>query len=72
MNQAPSPTSNSIIKKLTGSPDLIMAGGLLGILAIMIVPMPAFLMDLLISLGIAISIIMLVTAVYVKRALEFS
>ena len=72
MNQAPSPTSNSIIKKITGSPDLIMAGGLLAILAIMIVPMPAFLMDLLISLGIAISIIMLVTAVYVKRALEFS
>jgi flagellar biosynthesis protein FlhA len=72
MNQAQSPTSNSIIKKLTGSPDLIMAGGLLGILAIMIVPMPAFLMDLLISLGIAVSIIMLVTAVYVKRALEFS
>jgi flagellar biosynthesis protein FlhA len=72
MNQAPSPSSNSIIKKLTGSPDLIMAGGLLAILAIMIVPMPAFLMDILISLGIAVSIIMLVTAVYVKRALEFS
>lgn len=72
MNQATSPTSNSIVKRLTSSPDLIMAGGLLSILAIMIVPMPAFLMDLLISLGIAVSIIMLVTAVYVKRALEFS
>jgi len=72
MNQATSQSSGSIIKKITGSPDLIMAGGLLAILAIMIVPMPAFLLDLMISLGIAVSIIMLVTAVYVKRALEFS
>ena len=49
-----------------------MAAGLIGILAIMIMPMPPFLMDLLISLGISVSIIMLVTAVYVKKALEFS
>ena len=71
MNQATS-QSSSVIKKISDSPDLIMAAGLLAILAIMIVPMPAFLLDLLISLGIAVSIIMLVTAVYVKRALEFS
>lgn len=49
-----------------------MAAGLIGILAIMIVPLPPFMMDLLISLGIAVSIIMMVTAIYVKRALEFS
>jgi len=65
-------TPNSVVKRFTGSPDIIMAAGLIGILAIMIVPMPPFMMDLLISLGIATSVIMLVTAVYVKRALEFS
>jgi len=49
-----------------------MGVGIIAILAIMIVPMPAFLLDLLISLGIAVSIIMLATSVNVKRALEFS
>jgi flagellar biosynthesis protein FlhA len=63
---------NSLVRRLTQSPDLLMAVGLIGILAIMIIPMPPFAVDLLISLGIAVSIIMMVTAVYVKRALEFS
>ncbi len=72
MNQAESQSSNTLLKKLTQNTDLIMAAGLIGILAIMIIPMPPFAMDLLISLGMAVSVIMLVTAVYVKRALEFS
>lgn len=70
MNQAP-PQNNSLVKRLS-SPDLMMAVGLIGILAIMIIPMPPFLMDLLISLGIAVSIIMMVTAIYIKKALDFS
>lgn len=68
MNQS----GNPFIRRLTQSPDILMAVGLIGILAIMIIPMPPFLMDLLISFGIATSVIMMVTAVYVKRALEFS
>jgi flagellar biosynthesis protein FlhA len=49
-----------------------MAVGIIAILAIMIVPLPAFMIDLLVTLGIAISIIMLATSINVKRALEFS
>ena len=60
------------MSRLSKSPDVIMAIGIIGILAIMIVPMPPFLLDLLISLGITISIVMLATSVNVKRALEFS
>lgn len=63
---------NSWVSRFTNSPDLIMAFGLVAILAIMIVELPPFLMDLLISLGIAVSVIMMVTSVYVKRALDFS
>jgi flagellar biosynthesis protein FlhA len=70
MNQAV--PKNSAVARFAQSPDILMAGGLIAILAIMIVPMPPFLMDLLISLSIAISVIMLVTSVYIKRALEFS
>ena len=71
-SNSPSQSSNGLAARISESPDIIMAAGLIGILAIMIVPMPAFLMDLLISFGIAVSVIMLVTAIYVKRALEFS
>ncbi len=67
MNQAAGQSS-----RVGKNPDVIMGVGIIAILAIMIVPMPAFLLDLLISLGIAVSIIMLATSVNVKRALEFS
>jgi flagellar biosynthesis protein FlhA len=76
MNQAASPGSNSsqdsIFARLGNSPDVTMAVGIIAILAIMIVPLPAFMIDLLVTLGIAISIIMLATSINVKRALEFS
>lgn len=70
MNQAA--PKNSLINRFFQSPDMLMAVGLIGVLAIMIVPMQPFVMDLLISLSIAVSVIMLVTSVYIKRALEFS
>ena len=81
MNQAVSPgnsnsnsSSNSegFAVRFLQNPDIMMAVGLIGILAIMIVPVHPFVMDLLISLGIAIAVIMMVTSIYVKRALEFS
>ena len=76
MNQAApssdSSSQNSIFAKIAKSPDIVMAAGIIGILAIMVVPLPPFALDLLISFGIAISIIMLATSVNVKRALEFS
>ena len=80
MNQAATKNSspisaaggNSFLARFTQNPDILMAAGLIGILAIMIVPIRPFFMDLLISLGIAVAVIMLVTSVYVKRALEFS
>ncbi len=76
MNQAApssdSSSQNSLFAKIAKSPDVVMAAGIIGILAIMVVPLPPFALDLLISFGIAISIIMLATSVNVKRALEFS
>lgn len=76
MNQAAGQSSHSskegFFSRIGASPDVAMAVGIIGILAIMIIPMPAFFLDLLISLGITISIIMLATSVNVKRALEFS
>ena len=63
---------NTFMNRLTKNSDLFMAVGLVGILAVMIVPMPGFAIDLMLSLGIAISIVMLLTSVYATRALDFS
>jgi flagellar biosynthesis protein FlhA len=63
---------NSFLERLSRNSDLSLAAGLIGVLAVMIVPMPAFLIDMLMSLAIAISIVLLLTSVYAKSALDFS
>ena len=60
------------IERITKNSDLFMAIGLMAIMAVMIIPMPRFLLDLLLSVEIALSIILLLTSVYATRALDFS
>jgi flagellar biosynthesis protein FlhA len=52
--------------------DLLIAVGVLGTLLVMIVPMPAAIMDLLLVGSITLSVIILLVAVYSGRPLEFS
>ncbi len=52
--------------------DLLIALGLIGILVLMIVPLPAFMVDMFLTVSIAISIMLLLTATYAKRPLDFS
>ena len=58
--------------KITKNTDLFIAFSLLAILAVMIVPLPPILLDLALSFSLALSLLILLTAVYVKRALEFT
>jgi flagellar biosynthesis protein FlhA len=60
------------LEKLSKNSDLALAMGLMGILAVMIIPMPRFLIDLLISTAIASSVVLLLTSVYATKALDFS
>ncbi len=62
----------TILERVSKNSDLLMAIGLMAILAVMIIPMPRFLLDILLSLEIALSIILLLTSVYATRALDFS
>lgn len=61
-----------ILARLTKSSDLALAVGLVGILSVMVIPMPTWLIDLCLTLAIAGSIVLLLTAVYTQRALDFS
>ncbi len=51
---------------------LMLPAGVIGVIAIMILPLPAVLLDMLISLNVALSIIILLTALYLRRPVDFS
>ncbi len=62
----------SILNRLSKNSDLVLAIGLVGVLAVMVIPLPPALLDLLLTFSIALGIVLLLTAVYTNRALDFS
>lgn len=62
----------AVIERIAKNSDLALAIGLVGILGVMVIPLPRFLLDIMLSLGIAMSLVLLLTAVYANRALDFS
>ncbi|MFZ5760997.1 MAG: flagellar biosynthesis protein FlhA [Thermodesulfobacteriota bacterium] len=54
------------------SSSLMMAVGVVGILMIMILPLPTLVLDLLLSLGITMSLVILLVSMYNTDPLEFS
>jgi len=61
-------TFNRIAKQ----PDILLAISVLGILLVMMVPLPTWLMDVLLAANITIGILILLTSVYVLKPLDFS
>lgn len=59
-------------EKITKNTDLFIAFGLMGILAVMIIPLPPLMLDLALSFSLALSLLILVVSIYVKRALDFT
>lgn len=54
------------------SGDIIVTFGIIGIILMIIIPVPLFLLDILLSLNISISLLILLISIYNKEALEFS
>ncbi len=52
--------------------EIALAVGVLGILAIMLVPLPPFLLDMLLAVSLIFSILVLMTALMIKKPLEFT
>ncbi len=57
---------------LTKNSDMVMALGLIGILVLMVVPLPPILIDMFLALSLALSFVLLLTSVYAKSPLDFS
>lgn len=64
--------NRSALGKLFNRPDLFLAIGVMGILVVLIFPMPALLLDLLLALSIILSVLVLMTALFIEEPLEFS
>lgn len=52
--------------------DLVMAFSLMVILAVMLIPMPPFLIDLALTASLTLSFLVILVAIYTKRPLDFS
>lgn len=63
---------NNVLPIITKNPDIMLAVGVLLILALLILPLPPFILDLFLAVNIAFSILTLLIAVYLVKPLEFS
>ncbi|MBA3029229.1 MAG: flagellar biosynthesis protein FlhA [Desulfobacteraceae bacterium] len=66
---------NSNLKQfslLAKNSDILLALAVVGVLLIMIIPLPTFILDLLLTLNIASSLLILLVGMYVLKPLEFS
>lgn len=59
-------------KNLAHQRDLVIVLGVIGILVVMIIPIPTFFMDIMLSLNLCIAMVILLVSMYTREALEFS
>ena len=52
--------------------EIALAIGILAILVVLLIPLPAWLLDLALSFSITFSILILMTAIFIRKPLEFS
>jgi flagellar biosynthesis protein FlhA len=59
-------------ERYTKNTDLLIAVGLIAVMAVMLIPLPAFLIDISLTFSITSSLLILLVAVYTQRPLDFS
>jgi flagellar biosynthesis protein FlhA len=52
--------------------DIALALGVIGILVVLILPLPKVLLDLLLTVSITFSVLILLTSLFIEKPLEFS
>ncbi|NLM96239.1 MAG: flagellar biosynthesis protein FlhA [Halanaerobiaceae bacterium] len=63
---------NMIIRSLNNNSDIIFALAIVGIVIMFIIPMPIFLMDLLLAANITLSMVIILVSIYILEPLDFS
>ena len=65
-------SNHSFLKAFTRQRDLFIVLGVVAILVVMIIPIPTWTIDLLLTLNICIALTILLVSMYNQGALEFS
>jgi len=65
------PSFADIINLLKQS-DIALATGVMGIIVVLILPLPSFMLDILLAVSIVFSVLILMTSLFIKKPLEFS
>ena len=65
-------TRKAVVETLQKGSDLILAGGILAILLVILVPLPPFLLDSLLIVNLAVSALLLFSAASAERPTDFS
>ena len=60
------------IGRLLRQSDITLAAGVMGIIVVLILPLPSFMLDLLLAVSIVFSVLVLMTSLFIKKPLEFS
>ena len=63
---------NNIILKLTKNSDLLLAGLVVFIISLMILPLPTFIVDGLLAMNLALAVVLLMMSLYINDILSFS
>lgn len=64
--------ANTLIKKLSKNVDVFITLGIIMIVLMIIIPLPAWMLDILLAFNLLISFIILLTTMFTKEILEFS
>ena len=59
-------------ERITKNTDLFMAVGLVAIMGVMLIPIPPFVLDILLTMSITLSMLILLVALYTQKPLDFS
>ncbi|MDN4631516.1 flagellar biosynthesis protein FlhA [Sphingomonas sp. PsM26] len=66
------PALNQMLARIGANRDMALAIGVVAIIAMLILPMPAWLLDLGLALSITLSVMILMTALFIEKPLQLS
>lgn len=66
------PALLKLLDRIGANRDMALAGGVIAIIAMLILPMPGWLLDMGLALSITLSVMILMTALFIEKPLELS
>jgi flagellar biosynthesis protein FlhA len=62
----------TLLRRLAQQSDIVMATAIIGLVGMMVIPLPAVLLDMLLTLNIGMALCIVLVSMYVQKPLDFS